>query len=120
MTRTRMRADEVTSSLVRHPAGVRDARRAAAIMGGVTAAILLILILWDHDDHRASYDQNVYHLRTIRQFASELPRPNFSNYWSATTPGYHLIVAAVAKVGGFVNNLMALKLLAAVFTVNLL
>lgn len=120
MTTRVMPADDVTSSLVPAASHVSAARRAAMIMGGLAAAVLLSLILWGHDDHRASYDQNVYHLPTIRQFASELPRPNFSDYLSATTPGYHLIVAVISKVGGFTNELTALKLVAALFSVGLL
>src|SRR4051794_39707330 len=102
-----MPADDVTSS---DPSegdrATGAARRAAVIMGGLTAAVLLALILWGHDDHRASYDQNVYHLPTIRQFASELPRPDFSNYLSATTPGYHLILAILSRAGAFTDRLI--------------
>jgi hypothetical protein len=89
-------------------------------MGAISAVVLLALILWGHDDHRASYDQSVYHLPTIQRFASELPRPNLSDYNSATTPGYHLILAIASRVGGFTARLTVLKLLGAVFTVGLI
>ncbi len=50
---------------------------------------------------RAAYDSINYHEKAIRQFAQELPTPNLKDYLSATTPGYHLVLAAVGRgVGG--------------------
>jgi hypothetical protein len=46
---------------------------------------------------RVHYDQKLYHEPTVRQFAQELPAVSVWDYLSATTPGYHLAIAAVAK-----------------------
>jgi hypothetical protein len=114
-----MRADDAKSSLTTLSRDHVGARRAAGTMCVITAAALLLLILWGRDDHRATYDQTLYHLPTIRHFASQFPRPNLSNYLSATTPGYHLVVAAVARLGGWSDRLTALKVIGALFTVGL-
>ncbi len=47
---------------------------------------------------RAAYDQMYYHEPTIQIFARQLPRPDFYDYYSATTPGYHVVLAVVARV----------------------
>ncbi|MDP1660374.1 MAG: hypothetical protein Q8L55_00530 [Phycisphaerales bacterium] len=50
---------------------------------------------------RAAYDSLNYHEKAARQFAQELPTPHLKDYLSATTPGYHLVLAAVGRgVGG--------------------
>jgi len=63
-------------------------------------------------------DQINYHERVIRTFAQELPRPNLREYHSATTPGYHLVVAAASRVVG--DSQSRLQLVGAMFTVLLL
>lgn len=52
------------------------------------------------DVGRAKFDQDVFHLKVITQFAHELPTPGLRDYLSATTPGYHLVLAAVQRVFG--------------------
>jgi hypothetical protein len=47
---------------------------------------------------RAQFDQDLFHLRVIRQFATELPSPDLSNYLSATTPGYHLVLSMFVRL----------------------
>jgi hypothetical protein len=47
-----------------------------------------------------SADMVNYHVPVIRTFAQELPTPNFAKYDSATTPGYHLVMALVWKATG--------------------
>lgn len=44
-------------------------------------------------------DQLHYHGPTIEAFAEQLPRPDLSDYASATTPGYHLLLAMVVRLG---------------------
>jgi hypothetical protein len=67
---------------------------------------------------RAANDQNVYHLKAIRQFAAQWPRPDFRDYPSASTPGYLL---ALALVDRFVTgNEIALRAAGASFTVGML
>lgn len=60
-------------------------------------ALCLPVILSGTTRGRPSYDSLNYHEKTIRQFAQELPNPNLKDYLSATTPGYHLVLAAVGR-----------------------
>lgn len=46
-------------------------------------------------------DERVYHLPTIRQFASQLPFPDLVHYPAAQTPLFHLLEAYVGKVIGY-------------------
>jgi hypothetical protein len=82
----------------------------------------LPLILSGRVIGRAGDDQINYHEPTIRQFARELPPPlpgpDLRNYLSATTPGYHLLLAMAARLG--LDSKWALQLLASVFTAGLL
>jgi hypothetical protein len=50
--------------------------------------------------HRVAYDQLLYHSQVITTFAREWPRPDLSDYLSATTPGFHLLLAALVRVFG--------------------
>jgi len=47
---------------------------------------------------RVANDQIVYHEPTIRHFIATWPTFDFVDYLSATTPGYHLLLAAVARM----------------------
>ena len=53
-------------------------------------------------------DERLFHLPTIQAFASELPWPSLSDYQSATTPLYHLVLSPVAAVSD--SNISALRL----------
>ncbi|MBX9735797.1 MAG: hypothetical protein K2X32_02630 [Phycisphaerales bacterium] len=64
---------------------------------------------------RAKFDQDLFHLRVIRQFATELPSPDLSNYLSATTPGYHLVLSMFVRVMDPIES--TLRLFGAVFSV---
>ncbi len=64
---------------------------------------------------RAKFDQDLFHLRVIRQFASELPSPDLSNYLSATTPGYHLVLSVFVRLLDPAES--TLRLFGAVFSV---
>jgi 4-amino-4-deoxy-L-arabinose transferase-like glycosyltransferase len=46
-------------------------------------------------------DERVYHLPTIRRFASQLPFPDLVHYGAAQTPLFHLLMAYVGKVIGY-------------------
>lgn len=63
------------------------------------SAFVVPLILGDiavFDD----LDERLFHLPTIQRFASQLPTPDLSDYDSATTPLYHLVLSAIAAVFG--------------------
>jgi len=97
-------------------------RRAAA--GPVVAMLVVFLggasVLWATGwmRGRAACDQVEYHLPAIRRFAAELPRPNLHDYPSATTPGYHLVLAAFARAVS--SDGLPLQIAASLFTVALL
>jgi len=63
-------------------------------------------------------DQLLYHELVVREFIAELPRPDYTDYRSATTPGYHTIVAALATLTSHARP--ALQLIGSLFTIGLL
>lgn len=96
-------------------------RRAAVAALAVVSLFLLFavpLILFTPDGNRAGADEAVYHLPAVRQFQREWPRFDFRTYTSATTPGYHLALAAVARFVG--DDVRLLRAAGALFTVGLL
>ncbi|MGH7243304.1 MAG: hypothetical protein ACREJD_07795 [Phycisphaerales bacterium] len=60
-------------------------------------ALALPLIFLGINRGRGASDSLNYHEKAIRTFASQLPHPNLTDYLSATTPGYHLVLAAFAR-----------------------
>ena len=71
----------------------------------------LPLILLDYNAGRAYSDQYFGHLPTIMAFADHI---DFSNYESATTPGYHLLIALFARY--ISPNIIFLKLISSLIT----
>jgi len=70
----------------------------------IAATLLLILIAWpliltQNTSGRGAADDLIYHWPTIQTFANQLPTPNLSDYQSATTPGYHLELAVLHRIG---------------------
>jgi len=57
---------------------------------------------------RGAFDQLNYHEQVIRRFVEQWPAPDLSDYLSATTPGYHLALAAFAEYAG--ESAVALRL----------
>lgn len=88
----------------------------------LVVAVFLIaavpLIVTQHDRGRGRFDQVNYHEPAILRFAEQLPRPDVSDYLSATTPGYHLVLAVVARVVS--PSPVVLQLAGTLFTVGLL
>lgn len=76
------------------------------------------LIVTEYPRGRGRFDQVNYHEPAILRFAEQLPTPDVSNYLSATTPGYHLVLAVVART--ISASPVALQLAGAFFTVGLL
>src|SRR5215213_8044224 len=105
-----------------HPSLTRPARPrpelAAVTLAALFLAIAVPLILKFPDQGRAAWDQVAFHLPTVVKFAGEWPRLDFSDYPSATTPGYHAVLATVRKLFG--GDDRSLRVVAAVFTVGLL
>ncbi len=70
----------------------------------ITTTLLLVaitypFILTGNQSGRGASDDLIYHWPTIQSFANQLPTPDLSDYQSATTPGYHLELALVNRLG---------------------
>lgn len=64
-----------------------------------------------------SYDHDRFHLPLVREFAAQFPACDLADYPSATGPGFHVVLAAIAQVVGtgettlqLVGSLMAIGL----------
>ena len=68
-----------------------------AIVLLIFLTVVAIIALRGVTTYRIAADQDLFHLPVVRQFAEQWPRPDLRNYASATAPGYHLLMAAVAK-----------------------
>lgn len=67
---------------------------------GMYTFVVTIVIAGQRIPYRAAFDQKLYHLPVIREFTKTWPRFETWDYLSATTPGYHIVMATVAKVCG--------------------
>lgn len=88
-----------------------------ALPAMLLAMVSLALIVTGNLNGRGAFDQINYHEPAIRTFASQLPEPDVSDYLSATTPGYHLALAGVART--LSDSKTALRLTGLVFSVVL-
>ena len=92
--------------------------RAPGVLCALLAAAAATVIFGDlFPTSRGDLDQEVFHLRAVRMFAAQWPAFDLVNYSSATTPGYHLLLAAAAQVVG--TGETAMRLLGATFGVAL-
>jgi hypothetical protein len=73
----------------------RPALRAAAIAWLLAALPAAALVLAGHNAGRAAWDSVVYHESVIRRFIAEWPGIDVTNTLTATTPGYHVVLAAI-------------------------
>ncbi len=107
-----------------HPAGTPPVphRCRPALVAAVLVALMVAtawpVIFAQVQRGRMALDQLHYHERTVRAFIDAWPAPDLTNYWSATTPGYHLAIAGAAKIVG--DSRTMLQLIASLFTVALL
>lgn len=108
------------------PTGSRTSTRSSAgsasrAAGWVASALFLLLalpiILTGFNEGRASRDARFYHEPVIREFAPQLPAPDLTDYASATTPLYHLVLALPVRMG--LDSTTALRLLSAAISVPL-
>lgn len=60
-------------------------------------ALALPLIFLRIDRGRGASDSLNYHEKAIRTFAGQFPHPDLSDYLSATTPGFHLLLSVFAR-----------------------
>jgi len=87
-------------------------RRPSAILVVLFALLAGVIILSQRVPSRVAYDQKLYHVPSIQQFADALPAFDPWDYLSATTPGYHLFYALAYRATG--GSLLALQLLSTV------
>ena len=85
---------------------------------GAFLAAALPLIGSGFERGRGAFDQVHYHEPAVLRFAEQLPRPDVSDYLSATTPAYHLILAIGTRAVS--EDPRFLRLMGALFTVALL
>ncbi len=121
-----MRSDYAMSRVEKESAPRGEVSRGVILALGVFAVVwaimagLIVLSITggaSFNVGRAKFDQDVFHLKVITQFAQELPTPGLRDYLSATTPGYHLVLAAVQRVFG--ASEVVLRLTGAVCTAGL-
>lgn len=91
--------------------------RAALLPALVTLVLGSSFLLGGRVLSSQKYDQDLYHIQAIRQFESQLPSPDLSDYPSATGPGYHLLYALSGSVIG--SDLVTLRWYSLVFAAGL-
>jgi hypothetical protein len=96
----------------------RSILAAALITPAIFAALAWPLILTGMNRGRAAADALNYHEKAIRTFAHQLPHPDFSDYLSATTPGYHVLLAAFARL--ISDERVALQLFSSLISILLI
>jgi hypothetical protein len=67
---------------------------------GLYALVAGAMLVSGRVPSRAAFDSKLYHLPTIESFARTWPRIDLWDYLSATTPGYHWLLAGVMKALG--------------------
>jgi hypothetical protein len=63
------------------------------------AAQAFVLIAFGQPAGSWANDQTNYHMVAIEKFAEELPAPDLIHYPSATSPGWHLALAVLTRMG---------------------
>lgn len=71
----------------------------ALVVAMLSLVTTLPLVVMGHNAGRAAWDSVVYHERFIRELSQDWPRFDCSNPLTATTPGYHLVLASLAAAG---------------------
>ena len=77
----------------------REIAAAAVSAGALHALVAGAAIVAGIKGTYAWNDQVDYHLPTINTMAAEFPAPVLSDYQSATSPGYHLVMALLVRAG---------------------
>jgi hypothetical protein len=97
----------------------RDRWRGLAVGALVLASLATTAVVMATVDHgRGQSDQDAYHAVVVRDFARQWPAVDLTDYASATTPGYHLALSAVAAAG--VESVWAWRWLGYAFTAGLI
>lgn len=71
---------------------------AAAIVAGLFLLAAMPFVLADYNSGQVYFNnQNLFHLKAVKVFSSQMPHPDLTDYASATTPLYHLVLAAIDR-----------------------
>jgi hypothetical protein len=85
------------------PTKIRSDTKARVWATGMVGFALLLIswaaILSGNLSGRGASDDLLYHWPAIERFAQQIPAPDISDYASATTPGYHLLLAPIVRLG---------------------
>lgn len=88
----------------------------------ITFFVQRIVLLLGATGGNLDFDQDVFHIPVIRRFTSEWPLFDLADYAVATTPGFHIVIATLAKVFGveILNQpIIFLRILSGAFCVGL-
>ena len=91
---------------------------AGLALAGLFAIVVWTPILAGLDAGSEAFDARTYHLPVIRVFAETWPLVDLRDYQSATTPGYHWLLAAFARATD--GDARLLRLAGSLFTLGLL
>ena len=72
----------------------------ASILAILIAGLAMAAFIGLKATSRVSYDEQTHHLPAIVQFSEQMPTPDLRDYPVATTPGYHLVMAAATRYLG--------------------
>lgn len=120
MQRDSADAPSRSAPLSRTPAApaANNNQRGIALLLLVYGAVVTVVIASQRIPYRAAFDQKLYHLPVIRDFTRTWPSFETWDYLTATTPGFHVLMASVARVFG--DSPLPLQITAAVITAVLL
>ena len=85
--------------------GNRVAAAGTLLVGFLLLTLVPVLTGFDHFPNK-SIDMDKSHVPVVRSFAEQFPGIDLSDYNSATTPGMHVVLAAVSKVFGESETLL--------------
>lgn len=101
----------------------REPRRGGAFAPTLVGLALLAMLLWPLMLFNPSFmvqgssAEELYHIPAIEQFAGQLPKPDYSDYASATAPGYHTVLAIPRSLG---MGYTGIRMLASLWTFTFL
>ena len=85
-----------------------------AVPGLIVLAVSLVIIASGRGGPSEASDQDQYHLVVIEGMVEQWPAIDVVNYPSATSPGYHALMAAVAQAAPSGSELLAMRVATAV------
>ncbi|MBY0312031.1 MAG: hypothetical protein K2W85_08175 [Phycisphaerales bacterium] len=93
-------------------------RAVPMVFAGVFLIAAIPLWIVGFSRGKGAFDQFYFHMPAVKRFVMSWPRVDVRDYESATTPGYHVLLAQVAR---FVSDEpRVLQVVASVFTIGLL